>query len=401
MVASAMSGAALFGCMSAWLLGGLVFEAIVCLRQWRHLAAALRSPSQQRLLRYGQRRALFQWLAGFERVARIAFWLATGALAGLYAALQAYGGVGVLLFAVVFAALDQLLCEIRLWARWWCVDRAAGMSTSTVGAVAGDSARRLMINSMLAVPACLWILWPFAVAPFGWAWPASGVLMIAGIAFLFWARPNLIAPLFERFSPLAPGELRRRLDAMMQRCGTRLEQVLVVDTSRRSRGANAYFTGLGRSKRVVLSDTLIAHLSAAELEAVMAHELGHYRCGHLQRFYASQALLLFGGYLAIGMAVAWADLAVAPTVLAVAAYLMLPALGWPLQAWQSARRRRYEYEADAYAAEHAQPGALISALEKLLANNLTAPTMDRWYAAVFATHPPGAARLARLRAIDG
>lgn len=396
-----MSAAVLFWSLAGWLLGSLVFEAIVCLRQWRHLAAELRAPSQQRLLRYGQRRALFQWLEGFERVARIVFWLASGALAGLYAGLEAYAWAGVLAFAVVFAALDQLLCEMRVWARWRFVERTAGMSTRTFAAVAGDSARRVMLNATLAVPACLWVLWPFAVAPFGWAWPASGVLMIVGTAFLFWARPNLIAPLFERFEPLAPGELRQRLEAMMQRCGTRLEQVLVVDTSRRSRGANAYFTGLGRSKRVVLSDTLITHLSAAELEAVMAHELGHYRCGHLQRFYASQAVLLFGGYLAIGTVAAWADLAIAPALLAVAAYPLLPALGWPLQGWQSARRRRYEYEADAYAAEHAQPAALISALEKLLANNLTAPTMDRWYAAVFATHPPGSARLARLRAIDG
>ena len=150
--------------------------------------------------------------------------------------LEAYAWAGVLAFAVVFAALDQLLCEMRVWARWRFVERTAGMSTRTFAAVAGDSARRVMLNATLAVPACLWVLWPFAVAPFGWAWPASGVLMIVGTAFLFWARPNLIAPLFERFEPLAPGELRQRLEAMMQRCGTRLEQVLVVDTSRRSRG---------------------------------------------------------------------------------------------------------------------------------------------------------------------
>lgn len=389
-----------FSVVVVWLLSGLLFEAVVCARQWRHLGIDASSPNA-RLRLYGQRRALFQWLTGVERVARVGLWLGTSALGTLFGVFDSYGIPGLIAFGAVFAACDQLLCEIRVWSRWWFVERAGGMSSSGARAIALDSARRVAINSVLAILAFIWVLWPFAVWTFGWAWVVSGALMTVGMALLFWVRPNLIAPLFERFTPLEPGELRQRLKAMMQRCGTRLDQVWVVDTSRRSRVANAYFTGLGSHKRVVLSDTLIDHLSAAELEAVMAHELGHYRCGHLQRFYASQAALLFGGYLAIGAVAALTNVSVAPAVLVVSAYLLLPALGWPLQLWQSARRRRYEYEADAYAAAHADARALVSALEKLLANNLTAPTMDSWYAAVFATHPPGASRLARLRAIDG
>ncbi|MES1940899.1 M48 family peptidase [Salinisphaera sp. T5B8] len=391
-----MAAAELYTLVSVWLLAGLLFEAMVCMRQWRHLA---REGGQARAARHGQRRALFDWLAGFERVVRIAFWLGAGALGAMYAGLAGHAGFGVLMFAGLFAAIDQLLCEIRQWARWWFVERAAGMSRKRAVSLAGDSARRVGVQVAMAVLAAVWLLWPFSIWAFALAWPISGVLAIAGMALWFWARPNLIAPLFERFTPLAAGELRQRLDAMMQHCGVSLDTVLVVDTSRRSRVANAYFTGLGAHKRVVLSDTLIDYLSAAELAAVMAHELGHYRCGHLQRFYASQAGLLLAGYLAIGWVAAAADLAVAPAVLVFGAYLLLPALGWPLKLWQSARRRRYEFEADAYAAEHADAAALITALEKLLANNLTAPTMDRWYAAVFATHPPGSARLDRLRAI--
>jgi STE24 endopeptidase len=394
-----MAHTPLFLLVATWLLAGLLFEAVVCARQWRHLAGD--APGTGSRSRYGQQRALFQWLAGVERIVRVVLWLATGALGALYASVEAYGEAGALVFVAVFAIADQLLCEVRAWARWWFAERAGGMSRSGMATVALDSGRRVALNAVIATLAAAWVLWPFSFWAFGWAWPISGGLLIAGAALLFWARPNLIAPLFERFKPLEAGELRQRLEAMMQRCGTHLEQVLVVDTSRRSRVANAYFTGLGRSKRVVLSDTLIAQLSAAELEAVMAHELGHYRCGHLQRFYASQAALLFGAYLALGAVAAMMNLSPAPAELVVAAYLLLPALGWPLQFWQSARRRRYEYEADAYAAEHADAAALISALEKLLANNLTAPTMDRWYAALFATHPPGASRLARLHAIDG
>ncbi|MES1928808.1 M48 family peptidase [Salinisphaera dokdonensis CL-ES53] len=382
-----------------WLVAGLAFEGVPCVRQWRHLAADTQSetPDAARRRVYGQRRALFQWLANLEGVLRVVFWLGLGLLAGLFDNLAVGGVVGVLGFVILFAVGDQLLREILPWARWWFIDRACGVSRSGPAEMASDSARRLALNTTIAALAGIWALWPFALLPFSMAWPLSGLLMICGMAALFWARPNLIDPLFHRFSPLECGELRERLEAMMQRCGTRLEDVLVVDSSRRSNLANAYFTGLGRQKRVVLFDTLIAHLSPAELEAVMAHELGHYRCGHLQRFYGSQALLLLGGYLALGALVAVAGVAVSPVVLAVAAYLLLPALGWPLKPWQSARKRRYEYEADDYAATHAERAALVSALERLLANNLNAPTMDRWYAAVFATHPPGDQRLQALR----
>lgn len=383
--------------LAVWLVAGLLFEAVPCVRQWRHLARDVEGAAHTRRMHYGQRRALFQWLGSVERVLRIGFWLGAGLLVALFERFASAGAAGMLGFVVVFAAVDQLLREILPWMRWWFVERASGVSRDRPAALAADSVRRLALNTAIAAVAGAWVLWPFTILAFAPAWLLSGVLTVAGAAALFWARPNLVDPLFQRFSPLAAGELRTRLDAMMQRCGTQLEAVFVVETSRRSNLANAYFTGLGPHKRVVLSDTLIARLTAAELEAVMAHELGHYRCGHLQRFYASQALLLLVGYLALGAGVAAAGVSVSPVVLVVATYLLLPALGWPLRPAQSARRRRYEYEADAYAAAHADRGALISALEKLLANNLSAPSMDAWYAAVFATHPPGDRRLQELR----
>ena len=395
-----MEGVTLTGIVAGWLLLGLIFEAVPCLRQWQHLTRRRSGASNTRQTVYGQRRALFQWLGSLESVARVGLWLGAGALVALHSGLATGGAAGVLGFVVSFALVDQLLREILPWARWWFVERACGMSRSGPVTLAGDSARRLVLNAVIAVLAAAWVLWPFAVWPFVLAWPASGLLMIAGVAILFWVRPNVIDPLFQRFKPLEAGELRTRLDAMMQRCGSRLDDVLVVDSSRRSQMANAYFTGLGRSKRVVLFDTLIAHLSPAELEAVMAHELGHYRCGHLQRFYGAQAALLLAGYLGLGALAAGLGVAGSPVLLAVAAYVLLPALAWPLRPWQSAVRRRYEYEADAYAAHHAERAALASALEKLLANNLNAPTMDCWYAAVFATHPPGESRLQQLRVED-
>jgi STE24 endopeptidase len=393
--------------LAVWLVTGLLFEAVLCLRQWRHLesrrvdaadAGRVEHGANERQVVYGQRRALFQWLASVEAVARVLIWLAAGGLAVLHGGIAAFFPLGGLGLFVIFAGLDQLLREILPWARWWFVDRACGMSKRRWPSMLADSARRLGVNVVLALLAGVWLLWPFALWPFAMAWPVSAVAVVAGAATLFWARPNLVDPLFNRFDRLPAGELRDRLDAMMQRCGTHLDEVLVVDNSRRSNLANAYFTGLGRHKRVVLLDTLIQHLSPAELEAVMAHELGHYRCGHLQRFYGSQAALLLLGYLVFGVVVALAGASAPPAMLVIGAYVLLPALAWPLRPWTSARRRRYEYEADAYAATHAERTALVSALRKLLANNLNAPTMDRWYAAVFATHPPGEHRLERLGA---
>lgn len=393
--------------LAVWLVTGLLFEAVLCLRQWRHLesrrvdaaaAGRVEHGANERQVVYGQRRALFQWLASVEAVARVLIWLAAGGLAVLHGGIAAFFPLGGLGLFVIFAGLDQLLREILPWARWWFVDRACGMSKRRWPSMLADSARRLGVNVVLALLAGVWLLWPFALWPFAIAWPVSAVAVVAGAAALFWARPNLVDPLFNRFDRLPAGELRDRLDAMMQRCGTHLDEVLVVDSSRRSNLANAYFTGLGRHKRVVLFDTLIQHLSPAELEAVMAHELGHYRCGHLQRFYGSQAALLLLGYLVFGVVVALAGASAPPAMLVIGAYVLLPALAWPLRPWTSARRRRYEYEADAYAATHAERTALVSALRKLLANNLNAPTMDRWYAAVFATHPPGEHRLERLGA---
>lgn len=392
--------------LSAWLAAGLLFEGGLCLRQWRHLGAMRRADPHAagtaltpRVAVYGQRRALFQWLGNVEGVVRVAIWLAAGGLADLHSSVAAVPApFDALCLFVLFAGIDQLLREILPWGRWWFVDRACGMSERRWPSMLADSARRLGVNLLIALAAGVWLLWPFALWPFAIAWPVSAVAVVAGAAALFWARPNLVDPLFNRFHRLPAGELRRRLDAMMQRCGTDLDEVLVVDSSRRSNLANAYFTGLGRRKRVVLFDTLIERLSPDELEAVMAHELGHYRCGHLQRFYGSQAALLLLGHLAFGVIAVSVGAAVPPAMLLISAYILLPALAWPLRPWTSARRRRYEYEADAYAATHAERTALVSALRKLLANNLNAPTMDRWYAAVFATHPPGEHRLERLGA---
>lgn len=394
-----------FGAIATWLLVGLIVEGLACLEQWRHLAAQAEGwAGASTAIRYGQRRALFQWLSAVEKTVRVALWLVSGALVFLYDTFFPGAGVpvvSVLLhvtgFVVAFALCDQLLREVVLIGRWYWVERACGMSIMAWPAVLADTLRRLLTQAVIALAAACALVWPLMIVGWPWQWLLSGVLLLAGSAVLYWVRPQLIEPLFHRFTVLAPGELRERLNAMMHRCGAELDNVLVMDTSRRSRLANAHFAGLGRRKRVVLSDTLIERLSPAELEAVVAHELGHFRCGHLHRYYGLQAVMLLSGYVVFGLLQSTMAPETTPAVWALSAYLLLPALAWPMKPVFAYMRRQYEYEADAFAARYAQRSALISALKQLLSANLGAATMATNYARYYATHPPGDIRLERLQ----
>lgn len=400
-----MNTAAVVSLIAFWLALGLALEAVLAARQWRHLAGlgdhGVMAEDERRRIEYGQRRALFQWLGSAERVARIALWLPAGLLLALAGALPVGGGFGGVLLVMLFAAADQLLQQPLHWGRWLAVERAFGMSRMSAGDMLRDAIVSTALRIGLAGGLAAWALWPFAIWSAAIAWPMGAFLGLIAVLAFFWARPNLIAPMFNRFSALPAGPLRSRLEAMMQRCDARLADVRVMDGSRRSRLANAYFTGLGRSKRIVLFDTLIDRLAPAELEAVLAHELGHFKCGHLRRYYGLVASLGLIALLIVPVVQHQVFAFVtAPAVTAIAAYLLLPALGWPLQPVLARLRRRYEYEADAYAARRAEPAALHAALEKLLATNLSAPTMDSWYAAFHASHPSGSARLARISAYN-
>ena len=204
----------------------------------------------------------------------------------------------------------------------------------------------------------LWWLWTW------FAWMSFNVLMLA-------IYPTWIAPLFNRFTPLADAELRSRIEALMQQCGFHASGLFVMDGSRRSAHGNAYFTGFGRTKRVVFFDTLLGSLQAEEIEAVLAHELGHFAARHvLQRialmFVASLVVLALLGQVGNSAALR-AALAIPPGNAALLVFFSfaLPYLLFPLQPLMSAWSRRHEFEADAYAARHADPASLVSALVKL------------------------------------
>ena len=290
--------------------------------------------------------------------------------------------------------------------RHFVVERRFGFNRMTLRLYLADTVKSLVIGLLMGVPLIALVLWIMGRAGPGWWLWAFGA--IAGFQLLMvLIYPTWIAPLFNRFTPLSDPALEARVRALMERCGFQAQGLLVMDGSRRSAHANAYFTGLGRSKRVVFFDTLLQRLSPEEVEAVLAHELGHFRKRHI-----TQRLVLMLGVLLLMLAalgalsqtpVFFAALGTSPNLTApndalalILFMLALPVVTFllsPLGAWWS---RRHEYEADAYAAHQAQASALGSALVKLHQDNAATLTPDPWYVRFHYSHPPA---LQRLRAL--
>ena len=304
--------------------------------------------------------------------------------------------LGLLTLAMSAAGLPfDLYSTFRIEARF-------GFNRTTLGLYLADLARSLALGAALGVPLLALILVLMSAAGRAWwlyawaAWVAFGL----AVSFLW---PRFIAPLFNRFRPLESGTLRDAVERVMQKCGFSSEGVFVMDGSRRSSHGNAYFTGFGRHKRIVLFDTLVERLVPGEVEAVLAHELGHFRLHHIRQ----RLLLGFAGalvgfavlgraaaepgfYAALGVPTPSPHAALALFALAVPVFTFLLA---PLGSWWS---RRHEYEADRFAAAHAEARLLASALVKLYRDNASTLTPDPLYSAWHDSHPPALARIAAL-----
>jgi STE24 endopeptidase len=234
----------------------------------------------------------------------------------------------------------------------------------------------------------LWLLW-------------SGFTLL-----MIWAYPAIIAPLFNKFTPLKNRSVQARIQALLRRTGFRSRGIFVMDGSRRSAHGNAYFTGFGRNKRVVFFDTLLKTLRGPEIEAVLAHELGHFHHRHIIK----RIVMLFGMSLAGLALLGWLiqqpwfyqGLGVSTTSAHAALILFLMAgpvftfFLQPLMAWGS---RRHEYQADAYAADQADIKPMISALVKLYRENASTLTPDPVYSAFYDSHPPASLRIAHLQSL--
>lgn len=269
-----------------------------------------------------------------------------------------------------------------------------------------DNLKGLAIGTALGLPLLLAVLWLMHSMGERW-WLYTWLVWMAFTLFVQAIYPNVIAPLYNKFTPLEDGEMRTRIEGLLKRCGFASKGLFVMDGSRRSAHGNAYFSGFGATKRIVFFDTLLARLDASEMEAVLAHELGHFKRHHITKRIAVMFVLSLGLLALLGwlMTRAWfyLGLGVAPNLLAdnhalalVLFFLVLPVFMFFVSPLSSLSSRKHEFEADAFAAQHADASRLVSALVKLFQDNASTLTPDPVYSAFYYSHPTASQRVARL-----
>ena len=235
-------------------------------------------------------------------------------------------------------------------------------------------------------------------------WLAVWLVWMAFTLFINWAWPRWIAPLFNTFTPLEDGDIKTRIQQLMSRCGFHSQGILVMDGSKRSSHGNAYFTGFGKQKRIVFYDTLLKHLTPPEIEAVLAHELGHFHHKHIRN---RIVLMMSISFLALAL-LGWLseqlffyqDLGIhqASDYAALILFVMvLPVFSFFLQPVFSVLSRSNEFEADRFASQQTASADLIQALVKLYRENASTLTPDPLYSAFYDSHPPASIRIAQLK----
>lgn len=333
-----------------------------------------------------------------------------GGLAALHAGLGTFLAPGGLAHGVaLLAAIGVLGWLVELpfaLVRTFGIEKRFGFNRMTPRLFVADTLREAALGAVIGLPllaAVLWLMGAMGDAWWLWVW-------LCWIAFNLLALlifPTFIAPLFNKFTPLADETLKSRVEALLVRCGFRSKGLFVMDGSRRSAHGNAYFTGFGAARRIVFFDTLLEKLAPEEIEAVLAHELGHFHHRHIWKRFVPLALLSLALLWLLGwlMGQAWffeglgVPAAQAGTASALALFaLVLPYFTFPLAPLMSHWSRKHEYEADAYAARQTRAADLARALIKLYRDNASTLTPDPVFSAFFDSHPPAALRVARLRA---
>jgi STE24 endopeptidase len=333
--------------------------------------------------------------------------LFSGVLPWLFARVTGWGAAEALWSRAVFILLAGVLMSLpSLPFEWWeqfRLEAKFGFNKSTLGLWLVDRVKGAALLFAIGFP-LLWVLLALVrwAGPLWWIW---GFAVVFGFQLLMLVLyPKLILPLFNKLTPLPEGELRARLLALGDRTGFRAKTIEVIDGSKRSGHSNAYFTGFGRFRRIVLFDTLIAQLTPEELEAVLAHEIGHYRRGHIPKMIAFSAAMLLAGFGAIAWLVGsgWFNQAFGfPAGEMAGSFLLFGLLSGLVTFWftplGNAFSRKYEYEADAFARDAVGgPQPMIAALRKLAQKNLSNLTPHPWFSAFFYSHPTLVEREAAL-----
>lgn len=337
-------------------------------------------------------------------------WTLMGGLSALNATILSYMSPGlwqqvvlVLAFTLVGGLLDLPLSLYQTFV----LEQKFGFNKMTWTLWLSDSLKGLVLGLVLGVPLIAMVLWLMQAGGVYW-WFWTWCALVFWQLFLMAIAPNVIMPLFNKFTPLEDDALKTRVNALMQRAGFTAKGFFVMDGSKRSAHSNAFFTGFGASKRVVFFDTLLKQLTPSEMEAVLAHELGHFKHRHIFKMMATSFVMTLLGLALLGFASQqiwfYTGLGVMPNLTggneAVALLLFMlvvPVFTFLLAPVSSWRSRVQEYEADAYAVSQTPAADLSSALLKLYQDNASTLTPDPWYVKFYYSHPPASLRLARMQ----
>lgn len=303
--------------------------------------------------------------------------------------------------------LIMSLVEIPLsYYRVFVIEERFGFNKMTPAMFFADLIKQGLLMALLGMPLLFAILWLMEkTGEFWWLYAWAG--WMAFNLFLLAIFPTWIAPLFNRFTPLEDESLKTRIEQLMKKCGFKSSGLFVMDGSRRSKHGNAYFTGFGKTKRIVFFDTLLSSLEPREIEAVLAHELGHFKHRHVIKrialsFVLSLAFFWLLGYLMNqpwfyeGLGVTGTSVP-APAMALLLFFLVMPVFTFLFHPVSSIYSRKHEFEADAYAAKNASADNLISALVKLYQDNAATLTPDPLHSTFYDSHPPASIRVAHLQ----
>ncbi|WP_455374740.1 M48 family metallopeptidase [Kaarinaea lacus] len=332
-------------------------------------------------------------------------WTLGGGLAWIDQVWQSMGlgnlSTGVAVLVSTFFVISLLDIPFSLYSTF-VIEEKYGFNKSTIKIFISDFTKQSILTVLLGVPLAFVVLWLMESSGSLW-WIYVWVFWTAFTLFLMWLYPVWIAPLFNKFSPLDNSELVQRINNLLKRCGFSSNGIFVMDGSKRSGHGNAYFTGVGAQKRIVFFDTLLDSLNADEIEAVLAHELGHFKHKHVVKRMVTMAgtslvsLALLGWLMQQSWFYTGLGVTIPSTHMALLLFLLvIPVFGFFLQPVSSFLMRKHEFEADTYAAKQTNALHLIQALVKLYSENANTLTPDPLFSAFHDSHPPAPVRIAFL-----
>ncbi|WP_020160401.1 MULTISPECIES: M48 family metallopeptidase [Methylobacter] len=323
--------------------------------------------------------AAFEFWASFDLSSRIA-------------------GIGAI--ATVFLAMSLIDLPTSIY-QTFVIEEKFGFNKSTPKQFVKDQLLQMALVAAIGLPLLALILWVMDNIDLWWLW--AWAILISFSLLMSWLYPTVIAPLFNKFTPMQEGALKDRIQGLLARCGFNSQGIFIMDGSKRSGHGNAYFTGLGNNKRIVFFDTLVDSLDDEELEAVLAHELGHFKCKHVIKMLIATSIMSLISLAVLGWLIDqqwfYTGLGVEQPSNAAALLLFMlvsPAFTFFMQPVSAYFQRKFEFEADDFASKNAQASKMISGLVKLYEENASTLTPDPLYSAFHYSHPPAAIRIAHL-----